>query len=93
MIFMAHRSGKKTAGISRDARAKRLGVKLFAGQKAKIGSILVRQRGTKFLPGKNVARAKDDSLYAVKQGTVSFKTKRILGFNNRKRKKKIVEVN
>ncbi len=90
---MAHRGGKKTAGISRDALPKSLGVKLFAGQKAKVGSILVRQRGTKFLPGKNVAKGKDDTLFALKEGIVEFKTKKILSFSGNRKKKKIVSVN
>jgi large subunit ribosomal protein L27 len=69
-----------------------LGVKLFEGQRAKIGSIVVRQRGTKFFPGKNVKRGKDDTLYALKEGVVSFTTKRKRGFDNSKRKVKIVNV-
>ena len=89
---MAHRSGKKTAGISRKSNPKRLGVKLFSGQKAKTGFILVRQRGTKFLPGRNVARAHDDSLYALKEGVVTFQTKTVIGFDGRKKKKKIIHL-
>jgi large subunit ribosomal protein L27 len=85
----------KAAGatkLGRDSRPQYLGVKLFEGQRAKIGSIVVRQRGTKFFPGKNVKRGKDDTLYALKEGVVSFTTKRKRGFDNSKRKIKIVNV-
>jgi large subunit ribosomal protein L27 len=54
--------------------------------------IIVRQRGTKFLPGKNVRRGGDDSLYAVKKGVVRFRTKRLKGFDNSQRIAKIVNV-
>ncbi|MCX6759261.1 MAG: 50S ribosomal protein L27 [Candidatus Nealsonbacteria bacterium] len=85
----------KAAGatkLGRDSHPQYLGVKLFEGQRAKIGSIVVRQRGTKFFPGKNVKRGKDDTLYALKEGVVRFTTKRKIGFDNSKRKVKIVNV-
>lgn len=85
----------KSAGatkLGRDSRPKYLGVKLFAGQVAKPGMIIVRQRGTKFLPGKNVKRGSDDTLYALKKGIVEFKTKRIKLFNNSQRIAKIVSI-
>lgn len=85
----------KAAGatkLGRDSRPKYLGVKLFEGQKAKVGQILVRQRGTKFLPGKNVARGGDDTLYALKDGIVRFQTKRKRNFDNSQRIVKIVNV-
>lgn len=65
----------------RDSAPKYLGVKLFAGQKAKPGQILVRQRGTHFLPGKNVGMGKDHTLFAVKEGVVQFLAKRKIGFD------------
>lgn len=89
---MAHRAGKKTARISKDSRAKRLGVKLFGGQIAKPGSIIVRQRGSKFIPGKNVKKGKDDTLFATKKGIVQFKTTNKVGFDEVKKKRKIVSV-
>ena len=89
---MAHRAGKKTARISRKPRPKKRGVKLFAGQKVNKGGVIVRQCGSKFLPGLNVKMGKDYTLYAVKQGKVQFKTKRLLGFDGRKKIKKIVNV-
>jgi len=85
----------KAAGatkLGRDSLPKYLGVKLFEGQRAKVGQVLVRQRGTKFLPGKNVARGSDDTLYALKEGIVRFRTKRKKGFNNSQRIAKVVDI-
>jgi len=89
---MAHRGGKKTTGISRDTRPKRLGIKLFSGQKTKTGSVLIRQRGSKFLPGKNVGIGKDDTLFALKEGIVTFQKKTLIGFDGRKKQKNIVNI-
>jgi len=85
----------KAAGatkLGRDSLPKYLGVKLFEGEIAKLGSIIVRQRGTKFLPGKNVRRGSDDTLYALKEGMVRFETKRIKHFDKSQRKTKVVSV-
>ena len=85
----------KAAGatkLGRDSQPKYLGVKLFEGQKAKIGQILVRQRGTKFLPGKNVRRGRDDTLYAIKEGKVYFTAKRKRNFDKSQRIVKVVNV-
>ena len=85
----------KSAGSSknyRDSNPKYLGVKLFAGEKAKAGQILIRQRGTKFLPGKNVGLGRDHTLFALKKGVVSFATKRKRGFDNSQRIAKVVNV-
>jgi len=85
----------KSAGstkLGRDSQPKYLGVKIFDGQKVKPGMIIVRQRGTRFIPGKNVRRGKDDTLYAVKEGVVKFQTKRITRFDGTKRKAKVVNV-
>lgn len=85
----------KSAGstkLGRDSKPKYLGVKLYEGQKAQPGSIIIRQRGTKFIPGKNVRRGNDDTLYAVKPGTVKFKTIKKNKFDNNKRIAKMVEV-
>ncbi|KKR47301.1 MAG: 50S ribosomal protein L27 [Parcubacteria group bacterium GW2011_GWA2_40_8] len=78
--------------LGRDSISKRLGIKLFAGEKAKTGSILVRQRGTKFLPGKNVKRADDDTLFALSAGTVKFKTIKKKRFDGRMRLTSVVSV-
>ncbi|MCL0057292.1 50S ribosomal protein L27 [Dehalococcoidia bacterium] len=79
--------------LGRDSRPKYLGVKLFAGQITNPGSIIIRQRGTKFLPGKNVRQGRDDTLYALKKGLVSFTTKRKRKFDNSQRIAKVVNVN
>lgn len=89
---MAKTKAAGSTKLGRDSAAKRLGVKLYAGQKAKPGSILVRQRGTKFLPGHNVRKGGDDTLYAVKEGVVKFNTKRKKRFDNSQRIVKIVNV-
>ena len=72
---MAHKKAGGSTGLGRDSQSKRLGVKLFAGQVAKPGNILVRQRGTKFHPGKNVSKGKDDTLFAKIDGIVKFERK------------------
>ena len=85
----------KSAGstkLGRDSRPKYLGVKLFGGQKAKSGSIIIRQRGTKFIPGKNVRRGNDDTLYAIKEGIVQFKTINKKKFDGNSRTAKTVNV-
>ena len=78
--------------LGRDSRPKYLGVKFYSGQAVKTGMIIVRQRGTKFLPGKNVKRGKDDTLYAIKTGIIRFTTKRKRGFDNSQRIVKVVNV-
>jgi large subunit ribosomal protein L27 len=69
---MAHKKGLGSSRNGRDSNAQRLGVKRFAGQLVSGGSILVRQRGTKFQPGVNVGRGKDDTLFAKVDGIVEF---------------------
>jgi len=90
---MAHRKAGGSAKNLRDSNPKYLGTKLHDGQNAKAGSVLVRQRGTKILPGKNVGLGKDHTLFALKDGVVEFGTKRKLGFNNKTLKKKVVHIN
>lgn len=85
----------KSAGatkLGRDSISKRLGVKLFAGQTASAGNVLVRQRGTKFLAGENVKKGADDTLYAVKPGIVNFKTIRKRKFDGGQRIAKVISV-
>jgi len=89
---MAKTKATGATKLGRDSLPKYLGVKLFAGQKAKSGNIIIRQRGTKFLPGKNVRRGGDDTLYALKEGMVRFSTKRIKRFDKSQRKAKVVSV-
>ncbi len=74
---MAHKKGVGSTDNGRDSNPKYLGVKLFGGQKAKAGSIIVRQRGTKFHPGENVGIGRDHTLFALSEGTVTFKKRRL----------------
>ena len=69
---MAHKKGQGSSRNGRDSNAQRRGVKRFGGQLVTAGSILVRQCGTKFLPGRNVGRGRDDTLFALAEGTVYF---------------------
>lgn len=89
---MAHKLGQGSVKNGRDSRSKRLGVKLFAGQPAQAGNVLIRQRGTKFRPGANVKIGSDDTLYAAKDGIVKFVTKKITAFTGKKIEKKFVSV-
>jgi large subunit ribosomal protein L27 len=89
---MAKTKAAGSTRLGRDSQPKYLGVKLFEGQRAKVGQILVRQRGTKFLPGKNVGRGGDDTLYALKEGVVRFFTKRKKRFDNSQKIVKIVAI-
>ncbi|RXW32044.1 50S ribosomal protein L27 [Propioniciclava flava] len=73
---MAHKKGASSSRNGRDSNAQRLGVKRFGGEVVGAGEIIVRQRGTHFHPGDNVGRGKDDTLFALKPGTVEFGTRR-----------------
>ena len=81
---MAHKKGQGSSRNGRDSNPSNLGVKRFGGERVTGGSILVRQRGTKFFPGNNVGRGKDDTLFAKVDGTVQFQ--------NRGRRGKFVHV-
>lgn len=69
---MAHTKAQGSTSNGRDSHGQRLGVKLYGGQVVLPGQVIVRQRGTKFLPGLNVGRAKDDTLFAKASGVVAF---------------------
>jgi large subunit ribosomal protein L27 len=73
---MAHKKGAGSSRNGRDSESKRLGVKLFGGQVAKAGNIIVRQRGTKHNPGLNVGLGKDHTLFALTDGEIEFKRKK-----------------
>lgn len=90
---MAHRKAGGTASNLRDSKPKYLGTKLYAGETAKAGSIIIRQRGTKILAGKNIGVGKDHTLYALKEGKVSFSSKRKVHFDGTTKVKKVVNVN
>jgi len=70
---MAHKKGQGSSRNGRDSNAQHLGVKRFGGQVVTGGTIIVRQRGTKFFPGENVGRGKDDTLFAKADGVVQFR--------------------
>ena len=73
---MAHKKGAASTKNGRDSNSQRLGVKRFGGQEVNAGEIIVRQRGTKFHPGRNVGRGKDDTLFALSAGSVAFGQRR-----------------
>lgn len=86
---------KKSGGSTqngRDSNPKYLGIKVNHGEAVTLGSIIVRQRGTEVLPGKNIGMGKDHTLYALKEGKVSFGTRRKTHFDNTIKRKKIVHV-
>ncbi len=89
---MAHKKAGGKTKNGRDSNPKYLGVKLYAGQKAQVGSIIIRQRGTDVMPGRGVTLGKDDTIYSLTEGVVSFTTKRKVGFNNKSKVKKVVNV-
>lgn len=89
---MAHTKAAGTARLGRDSQPKYLGVKLYEGETANTGQIILRQRGSKFIAGKNVRRGKDDTLYAAVKGVVKFSTKRKTKFDNSQRLVKIVNI-
>jgi large subunit ribosomal protein L27 len=76
---MAHKKGQGSSRNGRDSKAKRLGTKVGDGQEVTAGTILVRQRGTKFKPGLNVKRGRDDTLFATTQGRVRFSSRGRMG--------------
>ena len=81
-----------TSRLGRDSQPKYLGVKLYAGEKTKIGSIIIRQRGSKFVAGENARKGKDDTIYAIKEGKVSFTTKQKKCFDGSSKQVKMVHV-
>ena len=89
---MAHRKAGGTARNLRDSNPKYLGTKLYDGESAKTGFVIVRQRGTRILAGENVSVGRDHTLLGMRDGTVSYTTKRKTGFNGRTVVKKIANV-
>ncbi|NJL14683.1 MAG: 50S ribosomal protein L27 [Microscillaceae bacterium] len=75
---MAHKKGVGSSKNGRESESKRLGIKIFGGQFAKAGNIIVRQRGTKHHPGQDIGIGKDHTLFALKDGVVRFKKTRII---------------
>lgn len=89
---MAHKKAGGSTALGRDSQSKRLGVKLPEGASTQSGSIIIRQRGTKFHPGKNVRRGTDDTLYAVAKGFVHFTRLKRLAFDGVYKKRTFVNV-
>jgi large subunit ribosomal protein L27 len=89
---MAHRKAGGSASNSSDSNPQYLGTKLHDGQKVSIGNVIVRQRGTKIMPGDNVRAGKDDTLFALADGTVKFGSRRKKHFDGSTVRKKVVHV-
>ena len=89
---MAHVKAGGTAAGNKDSVSKRLGVKIFGGQKTNAGQIIVKQRGSKYFAGDGTAMGKDDTLYAKKAGVVNFKKIKITRFSGTKQPKTVVSV-
>jgi large subunit ribosomal protein L27 len=80
---MAHKKAQGSTSNGRDSNAKRLGVKIFGGQPALSGNIIIRQKGNKFWPGKNVSQGSDFTLFATADGMVHFEEKRRVRYDGR----------
>ena len=89
---MAHKKAGGSAKNLTDSKAKYLGVKLFAGQVAKEGAIIVRQRGTEMVPGRNVGLGKDHTIFALARGIVSFRQVRKVSFAGKMKMRSAVDV-
>ncbi|MCK5589210.1 MAG: 50S ribosomal protein L27 [Candidatus Pacebacteria bacterium] len=89
---MAHRKAGGTSRNLKDSNPKYLGIKINDGQKTMVGSAIVRQRGTKFVAGKNVGLSKDHTLFAKKEGMVKMTDKKKITFTGKVVKRKLVEV-
>jgi len=89
---MAHKKAGGSTALGRDSRSKRLGVKIFGNQAVKKGDVIVRQKGTKYHPGKNVAKGGDSTLYSLATGMVHFQNKMTKKFHGNLRRTRIVNV-
>lgn len=89
---MAHKKAAGSTSLGRESESKRLGVKLTDGEWAKTGSIIIRQRGTKYHPGVNVKKGNDDTLFAMQAGFVKFSTKKFKKFDGNLKTTKVVGV-
>jgi len=89
---MAHRKAGGTARNLRDSGPQYLGTKLYAGQSAKAGAVIVRQRGSRILAGRNVGTGSDYTLFALKNGTVTFREARKTKYDGTVKRKKVVDV-
>ena len=89
---MAHKKAGGSTALGRDSVSKRLGVKIFGNQAVKKGGVIVRQKGTKYHPGKNVGIGGDSTLYSLANGKVSFQNKMVKKFHGNLRRTRIVNV-
>ena len=89
---MAHTKSGGSTSLGRDSQSKRLGVKRFSGQKVRSGNIIVRQRGAFFLPGVNVRRGGDDTLFATATGKLSFERRTKIRYDGRRVVRRVVHV-
>lgn len=89
---MAHKKAGGSSRNGRDSKSKRRGVKLYGGQITKAGSIIVRQKGTRYFPGKNVKMGNDFTLFSLVQGTIKYSTKSLKKFDGRIVKNTLVNV-
>lgn len=89
---MAKQKATGSTRLGRDSESKRLGVKRYDGQRVRPGNVLVRQRGTKVFPGRNVRRGSDDTLYAGAAGMVKFATRTRVRFDGSRRTVKVINV-
>ena len=89
---MAHKKAGGSAKNLNDSNAQYLGVKLYAGEVARSGAIVVRQRGTRYLPGRNVGVGKDHTLFALKDGIVSYRSTRKVSFAGKTKIRPVVDI-
>lgn len=89
---MATKKAGGSTRLGRDSNPKYLGVKRYDGQVVYAGEVLIRQRGSKFLPGTNVKTGKDDTLYALADGTIKFSSKRVKDFTGKVNRRKVINV-
>ncbi|MEK9151646.1 MAG: 50S ribosomal protein L27 [Patescibacteria group bacterium] len=89
---MATRKAGGSTVLGRDSISKRLGVKIYGGQPVAVSNIIIRQRGTKFHPGKNVKRGEDDTLFSLIDGIVEFQTKKVRDFTGKLTQRLFVNV-
>lgn len=89
---MAHKKAGGSTSLGRDSVSKRLGVKVFGGQKVTAGGVIVRQKGSKYTPGENVGVGGDWTIYALKAGEVKFQKKGLKSFSGSKKEKTVVSV-
>ena len=89
---MATKKAGGSTRLGRDSNPKYLGVKRYDGQVVYAGEVLIRQRGSKFLPGVNVKTGKDDTLYALADGTIKFSSKRVKDFTGKVNRRKVINV-